>query len=77
MALPVAQNNDTSKALQSTIPKHAMVDFIQGGIQWLGDGVNKTINFLIGSKWPKAKMITHDISLYEEQLIENSKDILL
>lgn len=77
MKLPVTQNSDTSKALQSTIPKHTMVDFIQWGIQWLWDGMNKTINLLIGSKWPKAKMITRDLVSYEEEYIKQSKDIVI
>ena len=69
--------NDTIEALQSKINKHAILDFFESGMNWLNKEVNKTIDFLIWSQWPKAYMITKNISDYELSKIKISTDIIL
>lgn len=71
MSLPV--HTDTSKVLQSTIPKINIASFVQWGIQWL----SAEVNALMWSKWPKASMISSDLSEYQKQLIIRSQDTVL
>lgn len=75
MTLPI--QDDTRMALQSNIKKHAILDFFESGMNWLNKEVNKTIDFLIWSQWPKAYMITKNISDYELSKIQISTDIIL
>ncbi|HMY80992.1 MAG TPA: hypothetical protein PLW93_00090 [Candidatus Absconditabacterales bacterium] len=70
--LPVQQ--ETQQTLSSTIKKNTgLVDFFQGGMESLGKQVDKTLDVLIGSKGPKAQMITHEMSKLEDKLIKHSK----
>jgi hypothetical protein len=40
----------------------------------MGKEFNKTLNFLMGSKGPKASMITKELSDYENNLKKDSED---
>lgn len=68
--------DDTKKILTSNIKKHAILDFFESGMSGLNNEVNKTIDFLIWSHWPKAFMITKKISDYESSKITKSADII-
>lgn len=74
MALPI--QNDTKGVLNSRIKKHAIVDFFESGMSGLTKEVNKTIDVLIGSQWPKAYFITKKISDYELSKVKISSDII-
>lgn len=68
--------DDAHKALTTNVKKHAIVDFFESGMDGLGKEINKTIDFLIWSKGPKAYMITNDLSEYEAEKIQLSEDVL-
>lgn len=67
---------DAQKALTSNVKKPAIVDFFESGMVGLSNEFNKTIDFLIWSKWPKAYMITKDLSEYENEKIKISEDFM-
>ena len=69
IAYPIVGN-----VLSSTIKKNTwLVDFFQWWMESLGKQVDKTLDVLIWSKWPKAQMITHEMSKLEDKLIKHSK----
>lgn len=74
MTLPIY--DDAKWILNSKIKKHAIVDFFESGMTGLTKEVNKTIDALIGSQWPKAYFITKKISDYELSKIKASSDII-
>ena len=72
LMLPV--QTDTQLALDTKVKKHAVVDFFVIFITDMGKEFNKTLNFLMGSKGPKASMITKELSDYENTLKKESED---
>jgi hypothetical protein len=65
---------DAQEALNTKVKKHAVVDFFETWMTDMGKEFNKTLNFLMGSKGPKASMITKELSDYENNLKKDSED---